>query len=168
MAHILRKLPFFAESNSVPPVAGSTIPVAHDQIVLWLSATPAGQLDLGNVPRFPAVFDSGFNDNFLIQRQQLIDWAGLIPEELTQVGYLKSGDRLFPLRDADVWLHCNKPGFRDEFSTKPPFRLELRSGIAVSTVPGLPRLPLLGMLALRRARLQQSINYRDCHMSLRT
>src|SRR5205807_585504 len=67
-----------------------------------------------------------------------------------------------PLREADVWIHPNVPGFRDQLANRAPFRLELPGGIAVwpAALPGARRLPLLGVAGLRRADLQVFL---DCH-----
>ena len=75
-----------------------------------------------------------------------------------------------PLRDANVWIHPNQAGFRDRFASGQPFRVELDTGIAVwpARLPGAPRLPLLGIRALRRADLRVWIDCRKCQVWMST
>ena len=71
----------------------------------------------------------------------------------------------------DVWIHRNRKGQRDQFSTQPPYRLELRDGIAVypATAPMRPpRLPLLGLRALDENKLQTFIYGDRLRVTLRT
>jgi hypothetical protein len=91
-------------------------------------------------------------------------------QEFPWIDTLKVEGQTIPLRDADVWIHLNRPGFRDQFAPQPPFRLELRGGIAVwpTAVPGGRRLPLLGILALRRAGLQVAIDFHTGYLWMRT
>src|SRR5206468_3611181 len=100
--------------------------------------------------------------------QHLRDWTGTTFDDLTEIGELSIYGRTAPLHDADVWIHPNRAGFRDEFSKGAPFRLELRTGIAISPLHGTPRLPLLGNLALGRLQLLLTVNYRRRYVSLRT
>jgi hypothetical protein len=74
---ILRELPFYPEPTSLRLPGGGTIPVKHDQIIVWVSITRPQAPDLpADALRFPAVLDTGFNDNFLIREEQLTAWAG--------------------------------------------------------------------------------------------
>jgi hypothetical protein len=70
----------------------------------------------------------------------------------------------------DVWLHPNVPGKRDRAADGEPFRLALDTGIAVypPTMSSVPRLPLLGLRALRLARLHLTIDCDRCSVTLRT
>ncbi len=69
----------------------------------------------------------------------------------------------------NVWLHANEPGKRDTFSDQPPFCVQLDNGFAVaSNRANAPRLPLLGLRALRWANLHSSIDGKNCHASIRT
>ena len=69
------------------------------------------------------------------------------------------------LHHADVWLHRDKPGRRDESEDGPPFCLELNQGIVVypTGTPNAPRLPILGLRGLKWARLHLAI---DCEHRL--
>jgi hypothetical protein len=120
--------------------------------------------------RFPVVLDTGFNDNFLIREQHLIDWAGIAPQEMPVVGHLQVEGQQLPLRDADVWLHPNRPGFRDELAARPPFCMEMDTGIAVwpTGMPGARRLALLGMRALHVAGLEVFLDCPKCLVTVRT
>jgi hypothetical protein len=78
------------------------------------------------------------------------------------------GDRRTrPTRDADLWLLSNIPVMQNK-----PFRLELNGGIAFDDVstPRAPdeMLPLIGMQAFRRARLQVLIDYAKGKVSIWT
>jgi hypothetical protein len=168
---ILRKLPFYEDQRTLRVPGGPAVTIKHHQIILWVSVTRPHAPGLPvNAGRFPAVLDTGFNDNFLLQEEHLVRWAGLAPQDLPQVDFLAAAGQRIPLHDADVWLHPNRPGFRDQFSGAPPFCLELDSGIGVwpSGLPGARRLPLLRLRGLRRADLQLWIDCQKCQVWLRT
>jgi hypothetical protein len=167
---ILRKHPFYEDQRALRAPDGSLVTIRHHQIVVWVSITQAAPPEFpANARRFPAVLDTGFNDTFLIQEQHLAGWAGLSARDLGMLGLLTVYARRVPLLDADVWLHRNETGHRDRLSLHPPFRLELNSGIGVCPIPiNAPRLPLLGMLSLRRANLQLTVDCGKCLITLRT
>jgi hypothetical protein len=63
---IIRDLPY-SDQETIVTVRGREYPVFSYQIVLWVSVTPQPVETFDpNTPRFPAVFDTGFTDNFLI------------------------------------------------------------------------------------------------------
>jgi hypothetical protein len=121
-------------------------------------------------PRFPAVLDPGFNDNFIIHLDQLQRFAGLQPGHLIRLNrVLRASGRLIPVYSGKLWLHHNQPGERDQFRDIDPFPLHLHSGIGICRNPdGYPRLPLLGARALRQHKLHLTIDYEKCRLSLRT
>jgi len=167
---ILQNLPFFEVPTDLH-VPGAELRILHHQIVVWVSVTgPAAASLPAHAPRFPAVLDTGFNDNFLIQEQQLQSWAGINPSDLTITDRLSVGGLSIPLREANLWIHPNQPGSRDAFSGAQPFCLELDTGIGVwpRALPGARRLPLLGLRGLRQGDLQLELDCRRCRVSLRT
>ena len=168
MPTIIRDLPYFEKETSVT-VRGRDYPVLSHQIVLWVSVSHKGLDTLdASTPRFPAVLDTGFTHNFLIQPEQLKSWAGLMPEHLKQLGQFRAYGELVPLHAASVWLHPNASGERDQFSGAPPFRVELDLGIGIcaSGMQRAPRLPLLGLRGLDRADLEVLMRHR--RLTLRT
>jgi hypothetical protein len=170
MPTILRKLPFY-DGFSTVHVHGQPFRIFPYQILVWVSLGPRGVRRLDPLtPRFPAVLDTAFTDSFLIHQQQLHDFAGLHAVHFTTFNqFLRTHNRQIPLHVANVWIHRNKPGERDSFAGSPPFLLELHRGIGICRDPDLyPRLPLLGARALRQAHLQVFLDYRRCHVFLRT
>jgi hypothetical protein len=170
MATVLRKLPFFDEFTSID-VHGRAYRVFPYQLVVWVSISPVGVSELDpRTPRFPAVIDTGFTDNFLIHRRQLREFAGLEADVLPRWrDDLRAPGRRIPIRVANLWLHPNRPSERDSIADRAPVLLELHRGIGVSVdADEYPRLPLLGARALRRSSLRLSIDDWKCHMSLAT
>lgn len=123
-----------------------------------------------NLPRFPVLLDIGLSHNFALSEDQLLRWAGLHPRSLPLLGHARLSGLPVDLRDADVWLYGNQPGQRDLFTDQPPFGLQLHRGIAVypRDTPNAPRLPLLGLRALRWTNLQLIVDCQACQVSLRT
>jgi hypothetical protein len=99
-----------------------------------------------------------------------LEWAGLTVHDLAWTGRARFAGREFPLRDAAIWIHPNRPGSRDAFDGRPPYRLHLPRGIMVwpREIRGARRLPLLGLYAIREAGLLVSINGRRRRVGLRT
>ncbi len=63
---------------------------------------------------------------------------------------------MVPLHAANVWIYPNVPGTRKVWEGRPPYQLELDRGIAIypaDAAPLGPRLPLLGLSAVLRNRL---------------
>jgi hypothetical protein len=74
-----------------------------------------------------------------------------------------------PLRAANVWLHPNRRGERDQFSGAPPFLLEIDSGIGVwDETDDYPRFPLVGPRAFFLAGLEVCVDHRKLRINVRT
>jgi hypothetical protein len=100
----------------------------------------------------------------------LVLWAGLDPRLLTRLGEIRVGDDRLPLLEANVWLHANVPRKREVAADRAPFCLELDAGVAVysRTMATAPRLPLLGLRALRLAGLRLNIDCQRLTVTIRT
>src|SRR5262249_45533953 len=160
MPVILRDLPFFDHNTSVV-VAGQSHRVLAWQPIVWVSVEHEALRELSpHTPRFPAVYDSGFTDTLLIHVGQLHRFAGLNPEYLPiPPEIMRPRGRRVPIHAANVWLHPNRPGSRDEFSGAAPLLLEVARGVGISDDPeGFPRLPLIGPRNFRPARLEVCID----------
>jgi hypothetical protein len=137
---ILRKLPFYEDQRTLRIQGGPAVLIKHHQMIVWVSITQAGLLEFpAEARRFPAVLDPGFNDTFLMQEEHFRDWAGLSAQDSNVLGFLSVYGRHAPLLDADLWLHGNRAGHRDQFALHPPFRLELNSGLGVCPAPRIHR-----------------------------
>jgi hypothetical protein len=74
------------------------------------------------------------------------------------------------LLEANVWVYPNVPGKSHADAGGAPFCLELDAGVAVypRAMATAPRLPLLGMRALRLAGLRLSIDCQALSVSIQT
>jgi hypothetical protein len=169
MPRIIRNLPFSDRPSSLP-VPGGRVVLLPFQIALTVSLTDQAEHTLHpRAPRFPAVLDTGFNKTFLIQEEHLNQWAGLRREHFVQAEEMTVHGRKVPVFAADIWSQPNVPGKREDAPGRPPFRIRLYPGIAVSPRgTGEPRLPLLGRRALAAGDLQMSFRWRAMLFSLRT
>jgi hypothetical protein len=170
MPVILRDLPFFIRTT-MAVFQGRHVSIKADQIIIWVGITEHDQREFHPaLPFFPAILDPGHSHNFSIREEHLIRWAGLDPRSLAQSGTIRiEGDRLRLFR-ANLWLRSNARGERDRPADRTPFCLELDQGIAVypPEMPHAPRLPLLGLRALRWANLHLTIDGRRRLVTLRT
>ncbi len=146
---ILDELPI-AETRTSLRFGGRHVTVHHNQLLVWVSVHLSGVHEPeADIPRFPALLDSGNNVDFSIQDRHLREWAGIDPRLLVPLGEMEINRQVITLRRATVWLYPNVPGRQEVVSDKPPFRLKIK-GIAVhapgAVDPG-PRLPLLGLPA---------------------
>ncbi|NUQ62238.1 MAG: hypothetical protein HUU20_07105 [Pirellulales bacterium] len=172
MTRIIQELPYFGQPTSAP-VRGQSFPVKREQIIVWVSVADPGQGQLDpRTPRIPAILDTGCNHNFVINQQHLTDWAGIHPDYLPKLAGTRVAGEPVSQFAANVWLHPNVPGKRDEPTSGPPFQLELAPGIAVHPAaqgePVHPRLPLLGLRAFQRAGLRIAIDCGRRRVNIRT
>jgi hypothetical protein len=171
VARILQEFPYFGEPTSVK-VRGRSYPVKRDQIVLWVSVTEQGADRLDpRAPRIPAILDTGCNHNFVIHQKHLSDWVGIHPDYLPKLANTRVGGELMSQFAANVWIHSNVAGKRDEL-THSPFQLELMPGIAVHPAKQgdvvHPRLPLLGLRAFQKTGLRIAIDCGHRHVNIHT
>jgi hypothetical protein len=128
------------------------VTIHANQILVWLSVHLSEVVvPEENIPRFPALLDTGNNFGFSVQDRHLREWAGIDPGLLQALGDIAIEGKVVTRREATVWLYPNIPGRQDAASDQPPFRLEMSRGIAVYTQDAVPpgqRLPLLGLPAL--------------------
>jgi hypothetical protein len=169
MAGILRQLPFFhTEPAALAP--DGPVPVRPYQIIVWVSLSLPSVTELdAAAPRFPAILDTGNNHNLAIREEHLNRWTGLDLATLPGKGLIQVAGMRVALVAANVWIHPNRPGTRDEWEG-PAFCLELEEGIAVypRNLAAAVRLPLLGLRALVRNGLFFSVSGKKCQVSLRT
>jgi hypothetical protein len=171
MPTILRDLPFSPKKPEEVEFDGRSISIKADQIMVWVGITEGEQTEFDpRPPWFPAILDPGFSHSFSVRHEHLIRWAGLDPRSLERGKEVRINKEVVPLHKADVWLHPNVPEKRDRTASGEPFRLALDTGIAVypPTMSSAPRLPLLGLRALRLARLHLTIDCDRCSVTLRT
>jgi hypothetical protein len=169
MPTILRNLPF-SERPTQARFNERSIPIKADQIMVWVGLTEGEQTEFDpRRPCFPAILDTGLSHSFSVRAEHLIRWAGLDPRWLERAGKVQISEEDVPLYRADVWLHPNARGKRDRAVGIEPFRFGLKS-IAVypQTMSHAPRLPLLGLRALRLAGLHLTIDGCRCAVTLRT
>jgi hypothetical protein len=147
---ILDRLPIQERRGSMR-FADKYATVHRDQILVWVSVHLAKTFEPEkNIPRFPALLDTGNNFEFSVQDRQLQEWAGIDPSLLAILGDAEINGQVVKRREATVWLHPNAPGRHDVANGRSPFRLRMARGIAVypqDAVPPGPRLPLLGLPA---------------------
>ena len=99
-----------------------------------------------------------------------MQWAGLDPKSLRRLGSLPVHGQKVPLLNANIWLHHNRPGSRDEFAEAAAWQWEMDAGIAVCPpeLGGFPRLPLIGLRAVQLAGLHVAIDGSKSQVSIRT
>ena len=170
MTAILRRLPFFEQSSSIF-VQGAAARVKAHQIVAWASLTATNvRTPEPGCPRFPVIIDTGNTQRFSIKASHLRHWAGTESRALFRLGTTQHGGTLFPLHAARLWIYRNQPHERDAFMEMAPYLLEMRKGIVVypDNAPLAPRLPLLGLRALRENRLHLHLDAERGRVSLRS
>ena len=147
---VLDRLPIAKDRTSLR-FGDRYVTIHANQILVWVSVHLSGILaPEKNVPRVPALLDTGNNFGFSTQYRHLREWAGVDPDLLEIRGNIAIGGDVVSRRGATVWLHRNVPGRQDADRDRPPFRLEMSKGIAVyaqDADPIGPRLPLLGLPA---------------------
>jgi hypothetical protein len=168
--YILRKLPFFQGPTLVRFPNGPARVKAY-QIIIWISITESTRSQLDpTVPRFPAILDTGHSHNLSIRQQHLLEWAKVNPLLLPSLGQIRVSGQRVNLFEANLWIHPNQPGKRDELASKRAVSLEVDGGIAVfaDNIPAAPRLPLIGVRSLVQAKLRLSLDGWNCQISIRT
>lgn len=168
---ILDRLPI-AETRTSLRFGGRSITVHRNQLLVWVSVHLSGVLKPEvDIPRFPALLDTGNNIDFSIQDRHLREWAGIDPRLLEPVGVMEINRQVVTLRRATVWLYPNHPGRPEVASDKPPFFLDMARGIAVHAPdpvdPG-PRLPLLGLPAFLDNDLDWWLDPERRHVTVQT
>ncbi len=171
MTKILDQLTY-ADTQGEVSVQGDRIPVLAHQIIVWVSISLREVLRLAaDVPRIPAILDTGNTFGFSLTEEHLRRWCGLSPQLFEILGPVFINRQRLNRHAADVWLYRNRPKQRDAIRAQPPFRLELRDGIALYPADPrvlAPRLPLLGLRAIDENRLRCTINGARRTVSLST
>src|SRR5262249_60576238 len=123
MTRILHQLPILQTQTSVE-FAGKYVTILPDQILVWVSISLKGLLELEtNTPYFPALLDTGNSFDFTASHHHLIDWAGIQPQLRPVLGDLQIEKQKVPRHSANVWLHPNIPGKRELSSGKRAYPL---------------------------------------------
>jgi hypothetical protein len=128
---ILDRLPITEERTSLG-FGGRYITIHPNQALVWVSVHLSGVLvPEANIPRFPALLDTGNNVGLSMQYRHLREWAGIDAGLLEAIGDIEINEQVATLRATTVWLYPNIPGRQDAADGRPPFRLKLSKGIAV-------------------------------------
>jgi hypothetical protein len=170
MPLLLDHMPFPHEPGEVVVRSvGERVRVRGNQIILWVSLT-LGRVTSPNpvaIP-FPVILDTGHNHSFAIQERHLFAWAGFRPDYLSLLGTVREREQRVSLREANIWIHPNVRGVRDELADRPPHFVGARRGIAVYPAGDFPRLPILGLRAIAENGLILSVDGRRRRATLRT
>ena len=167
---ILDRLPY-SKKHSTLVVREEIVAVKPYQITVWVSLSPAKLSEWDPVtPVFPAILDIGTNHNFVISRSQLVRWAGIQPELLRPLIATRLDGKRLTTREADLWLHSNLKGRRENRRDRMPFRLNLSEGIIIRPDEEVRRirLPLLGLRALTDNELVTTIDGARLEVTIRT
>jgi hypothetical protein len=145
----------YSSEKSKVTLKNEVVDVKAFQIIVWVSVSIPGTPDWDyQIPRIPAILDIGNTHNFAINHEHLVRWAGIHPESLPELNRVRESGRLGLLRSADLWLHTDRESFK----------LEVDEGIAILN-DDWPRLPILGLRALTKNKLQTFISATPCKSS---
>jgi hypothetical protein len=123
LAVLIRNLPFFDRATTAQ-VRGRSISIRQHVIVVWVSLSELGARTFDpRTPRFPAVIDTGCNHSFVIREPHLVQWAGIAPGFFHRMGGTRIYGGTAPQLAANVWLHRNRSGRRDELIGQAPYLL---------------------------------------------
>jgi hypothetical protein len=168
MPRLLDHMPFPHEPGEVV-VRGERVRVRANQIILWASLT-LGRVKSPNptaIP-FPVILDTGHTHSLSLHERHLVEWAGLRPEMLAvRMTVRERGQRVL-LREANIWVHPNVRGVRDELANLPPHFVGAKRGIAVYPSGDFPRLPILGLRAIAENGLILNVDGPRRQATLRT
>ena len=169
MAKIIDRLPIPVRDD-ITFVGQDRVHCKADEIIVWVSLSVRKALEWKpGTLRFPAILDTAHTHYFSIQEQHLIRWAGLRPDMLRLLGHVRQSGRRVPLHAANLWLHRNVRGERDQLRDTPPLLLDLERGIAVYPEEAkFPRLPLVGLRTVRDNDLHIAIDGEHGWVNLRT
>lgn len=168
MSRLLDQMPFPGESGEVV-VRGERVRVRANQIIAWVSLTLRRvQSPNPTAIPFPVILDTGHTHSLSIQVRHLIEWAGLRPDILAvRMAVRERGQRVL-LREANIWVHPNVRGSRDELADHPPHFVGAKRGIAVYPAGDFPRLPILGLRAIAENGLILKVDGPRRQATLRT
>jgi hypothetical protein len=164
---ILDRLPF-SETRSEVWTPDRLATVKPYQIIVTVSLSVRELINPDpELPRFPAILDTGNNHNFAIREEQLRSWARITPSESRH--YITIQGRRLPLINAGLWLFCNEPG-SNAVSGRSPICLVMAEGIAVfpKDLPNPARLPILGLRALVDNNLMFILDGKRREVTLKT
>ena len=170
MATILSSLPYSSRPLIVRGQEWRR-PSPH-QIFIWVSITQTGidRKDFpANADAFPALLDTGCSLEFLISEEQLRICAQVQRSVFPYVRDRLVNGNAVPFYEADIWIHCNQPGQRDEFLPDVgPFPLRIRSGVGIykPSSPASNQPPLVGLQALNHAKAVLVIDSENRTISL--
>lgn len=172
MTKILDRLPLLPRTSSIA-FGSQHVKMYRDEVLIWISIGLRGEDKLERLsPLFPAVLDTGNTYDFYLNEHHLENWAGIRRVLLPELGRRHVNQQVVTCHAADVWIYSNEPGSQKRRQGTPPFRLYVRSGIAVARQQGdkpiTPRLPLLGLPALRNNGLDFWFDSQATHCYLRT
>jgi len=166
---ILLNRMLFPEQQGEIVVHGERVRVLPDQIIVWVSLSRRSLTEANPATDpFPAILDTGHNHSFAITTRHLIEWADLNPDELATRGAVRDRGQRIELRQANIWVHPNESGKREEFALSGPFRLKAKQGIAVYPEGDFPRLPILGLRAIAENGLVLKVDGARREATLRT
>jgi hypothetical protein len=153
MQLFLKNLSFSAAPTDLVVPWAQTVRLKPFQLVVWVSLSPRGMSRLPeDVPRLPALLDTGHNHNLSL-REQHLPYSGLTPDQLewrgTPLRVRDASSREWEVARllVDVWVHSNTTRL-----SRRPFPLRLGAvGAACYPERGPvagPFLPLIGLRAL--------------------
>jgi hypothetical protein len=172
MTKILERLPAFPATKAVR-FGQRSVRIHRDELLVWVGIGLRGEQRPERItPPFPALLDTANNYEFYLHEHHLTHWAGIRPALLPVLGTRHINQETVPCHEADVWVYPNQPATADVWTGKPPFRLTIPDGIAVAPPrldqPVDPRLPLLGLPALRKNVLDYWFDSQAAQCYLRT
>jgi hypothetical protein len=166
MPLFIDRLPFhqWTDATRTPPLTYWTVvlPMLVTEPTLLTPPLVAGVQDW--------VLDSGNRGEAFAWRHHLIQ-ASLDPDQarMPQAMIIRTVGGRFtgPVRDADLWLVSNLPALQPT-----PYRITLHRGLPFHDVPTVPdpqfQRPLVGIRALRSARLRVEIDFEHDTVSVWT
>jgi hypothetical protein len=194
---IIKAQPFYKEPTFIPfhPRDGRSeyeiIRAKAYQMIVYVSVTRAAKSRRGFereeefAASFPAILDTGLNDNLCINALHLFRWTGLTMADFPIKRMAeKTSSGTADRREANVWLHRNsgKTSGLDDRGGQPfqrPFAASARPhwlnchNILVFPPPAsgraddvVPRLPTLGLRALAESRLNIEIRLKNTPCTL--